>query len=41
MIPDGAEPFKGEMNKDFTVTLIKPGVYGVECTRSHCHIDQE
>jgi pseudoazurin len=32
MIPDGAEPFKGEMNKDLTVTLTKPGVYGVECT---------
>jgi pseudoazurin len=32
MIPDGAEPFKGEMNKDLTVTLINPGVYGVECT---------
>lgn len=31
MIPDGAQPFKGEMNKDLTVTLTKPGVYGVEC----------
>lgn len=31
MIPDGAEPFKGEMNKDLTVTLTKPGVYGIEC----------
>jgi pseudoazurin len=31
MIPDGAEPFKGEMNKDVTVTFTKPGVYGVEC----------
>lgn len=31
MIPDGAEPFKGEMNKDITVTFTKPGVYGVEC----------
>jgi pseudoazurin len=31
MIPDGAEPFKGEMNKDVTVTLTKEGVYGVEC----------
>jgi pseudoazurin len=31
MIPDGAEPFKGEMNKDITVTFSKPGVYGVEC----------
>jgi pseudoazurin len=32
MIPDGAEAFRGEMNKDLTVTLTKPGVYGVECT---------
>jgi pseudoazurin len=31
MVPDGAEPFKGEMNKDITVTFTKPGVYGVEC----------
>jgi pseudoazurin len=31
MIPDGAEPFKGQTNKDLTVTLTKPGVYGVEC----------
>jgi len=31
MIPDGADPFKGEMNKDVTVTFTKPGVYGVEC----------
>lgn len=31
MIPDGAQAFKGEMNKDITVTLTKPGVYGIEC----------
>ena len=31
MVPDGAVPFKGEMNKDITVTFTKPGVYGVEC----------
>ncbi len=31
MIPEGAEPFKGEMNKDLTITFVKPGVYGVEC----------
>ncbi len=24
------------MNKDFTITLTKPGVYGVESTRRHC-----
>lgn len=31
MIPDGAQPFKGEMNKDLTVTFTKEGVYGIEC----------
>jgi len=31
MLPDGAEPFKGEMNKDLTVTFAKPGVYGIKC----------
>lgn len=32
MLPAGAEPFKGEMNKDLSVTLTVPGVYGVKCT---------
>jgi len=32
MIPEGAEPFKSKMNQDFSVTLDKPGVYGVKCT---------
>lgn len=32
MLPDGAKPFQGEMNKDVTVTFTQPGVYGVECT---------
>lgn len=31
MIPPGATPFKGEMNKDITVTFDKPGVYGFKC----------
>jgi pseudoazurin len=31
MIPAGATPFKGEMNKDLTVTFEQPGVYGVKC----------
>ena len=31
MIPEGAAPFKGAMNKDVTVTLDKPGVYGFKC----------
>lgn len=32
MIPDGATPFKGAMNKDITVTFTKPGVYGFKCS---------
>lgn len=31
MIPDGAQPFKGEMGKDLTVTFDQPGVYGIKC----------
>ena len=31
MIPEGAAPFKGEMNKDVTVTIDTPGVYGFKC----------
>ena len=31
MIPDGAEPFAGELGKDVTVTLTAPGVYGIKC----------
>lgn len=31
MIPPGARPFRGEANKDYTVTLTTPGIYGVEC----------
>ncbi len=31
MIPDGAQPFKGEISKPITVTLDKEGVYGVKC----------
>ncbi len=32
MIPDGAEPFKGKMNEQITVTVDKEGIYGVKCT---------
>ena len=32
MIPEGAEPFKGKMNEQITVTFEKEGVYGVKCT---------
>jgi pseudoazurin len=31
MIPDGAQPFKGEISKPITVTVDKEGVYGVKC----------
>lgn len=31
MLPEGAEPFVGELNKDITVTFTVPGVYGVKC----------
>lgn len=31
MIPEGAEPFAGEMSKDVTVKFDIPGVYGIEC----------
>ncbi len=32
MLPDGAEPFKGKMNEDLSVTVTAPGLYGVKCT---------
>ncbi len=32
MLPAGAEPFKGKINEDVTVTLPVEGVYGVKCT---------
>ena len=31
MIPEGAQPFKGEISKPITVTVDKEGVYGVKC----------
>lgn len=31
MLPAGAQPFKGEMNQDLTVTFDQAGVYGVKC----------
>jgi pseudoazurin len=31
MLPDGAEPFKGKINEEVTVTLTTEGVYGVKC----------
>jgi pseudoazurin len=31
MVPEGAEPFKGKISQELTVTLDKEGVYGVKC----------
>lgn len=31
MIPDGVEPWKSKINKEISVTLEKPGVYGYLC----------
>ncbi|MFT4149824.1 MAG: pseudoazurin [Paracoccaceae bacterium] len=32
MLPAGVAPFKGEMNKEFDLTVTEPGVYGIKCT---------
>jgi pseudoazurin len=31
LLPEGAEPFKGKMSKDVTVTFDVPGVYAIKC----------
>jgi pseudoazurin len=31
-LPEGAKPFKGQMNQEVEVTFTVPGVYGVKCT---------
>ena len=31
MAPEGAEAFKGRINKEISVTLTEEGVYGVKC----------
>jgi pseudoazurin len=31
MLPEGAQPFEGQLGKDVTVTFTQPGVYGVKC----------
>lgn len=31
MLPDEAKKFKSKLNKDFTLTLEKDGLYGVKC----------
>lgn len=32
MLPQGAAPFKSQINEDFTVTLTVPGSYGIKCS---------
>lgn len=32
MLPEGAEPFKGKINEEISVTFEEEGVYGVKCT---------
>jgi len=32
MIPAQAEPFRSQINEDFTVTLTEPGLYGIKCS---------
>ena len=32
MIPEGAEPFKGQSGKEIVVTFTVPGAYGVKCS---------
>ncbi|RYE08957.1 MAG: pseudoazurin [Hyphomicrobiales bacterium] len=31
MIPEGAEPFKGKVNEEISITFTVPGVYGIKC----------
>lgn len=31
MLPDGVAPSKGQLGKEFDLTITKPGVYGVKC----------
>ncbi|MEO8243102.1 MAG: pseudoazurin [bacterium] len=32
MLPEGAEPLKGEMSKDLSVVLTVEGLYGIKCS---------
>lgn len=32
MLPDGVEPFKSQMSKDFSLTVTAEGLYGIKCT---------
>lgn len=31
MLPEGAEPFKGKVNEEITITVTAEGVYGIKC----------
>jgi pseudoazurin len=31
-LPEGAKPFKGQMNQEVEVTFTVPGIYGIKCT---------
>lgn len=31
MLPAGASPMKGLMNKEAVLTVVKPGLYGIKC----------
>jgi len=31
LLPDGAAPLKGPMNKEVVLTVTKPGLYGIKC----------
>lgn len=31
MLPAGAEPMKGALNKEASMTVTKPGLYGIKC----------
>lgn len=32
MIPESAEPFRSQIDEDFTVALTEPGLYGIKCS---------
>lgn len=35
MLPDGVEPFKGKLSREFVLTVDRQGVYGVKCAPHH------
>lgn len=32
MLPEGAEPWKGKINEELSITFDEPGLYGYKCT---------